>query len=162
MSDNINNNDNLVPKTEEMNSIANETESAFVEVDSNKIAKSRKRIVKRRKNRRTKAVIRVIVTVVLAIVLAFSFLIFISDFMGIRFVKAEECVVEIEEGSGTGAIAKVLKNEGVINNTLFFRVFCRLAGYDGSFKYGVYTLSNELSYKNIANRLQEEAKQQML
>jgi len=158
MSDNIfnNDNDNLEQKTQEINSIANKDEGNFVEIDSNKIAKSRKRIVKRRKNRRVKAVIRVAVTVVLAIVLAFSLLVFISDYMGIRFVKAQECVVEIQEGSGTGAIAKVLKDEGVINNTFFFRAFCKLAGYDGSFKYGVYTLSNELSYKNIANHLQED------
>ena len=157
MSDNFlnNENDNLDPINQEINKEPNDN-NGFIETDNTNIAKSRARIVKRRKNRRLKAVIRVVITVVIAIVLAFSFLIFISDYMGIRFEKAQECVIEIEKGSGTNSIAKVLKDEGVINNTLFFRVFCRFGGYDGTFKYGVYTLSNELSYKNIANALQKD------
>lgn len=158
MSDNIfnNDNDNLEQKQEELNVPVPCNNNDFIETDNTKISKSRERIVRRRKNRRIKAIVRVVITVVIAITLAFSFLAFMSDYMGIHFEKARECVVEIEEGLGTKAIANVLKKEGVINNTFFFRIFCKLGGYDGSFKYGVYTLSNELSYKNIANRLQED------
>ncbi len=129
----------------------------FVDISSNdRIVKSRARVVNRRKYRRMKQIVRTLIVILTAIVFAFGFLYFISDYMGIRFDGLQECVIEIEEGSGTSAIAKELKEKGAINNSFFFRVFCRFGGYDGTFKYGVYSFSNELGYKDIAAKLQED------
>ena len=159
MSDNLydfeRNDDNLTPQQENTPETVEKDAEEFVESSTESITRSRRRAAARRKNQRTKQIIRTLVVVVLAVLFAFGFLYFISDYMGIRFDGLNECVIEIEEGSGTAKIANELQEKGAINNSLFFRVFCKLGGYDGTFKYGVYSFSNELGYKDIARKLQE-------
>ena len=160
MSDNLydfeRKDDNLTPQQEEAQQNSEAKMDEFVETTNESVTRSRRRAAARRKSQRTRQIVRTLIVVVLAVLFAFGFLYFISDYMGIRFDGLQECVIEIEEGSGTAQIAKELKEKGAINNSLFFRVFCKLGGYDGTFKYGVYSFSNELGYKDIARRLQED------
>jgi len=58
--------------------------------------------------------------------------------------------VTIPEGSSTAAIASILKDNGVIKNAYFFRIYCQRMGYDGQFKYGNYTFSKSMSVDDIA------------
>ena len=127
----------------------------FVESNTEVVTRRRRRMAEKIKKRKIRKIIILCTSVILALVLAVSCMFFFPDYVGIRFEPTKECVIEISEGTSTTNIAKALEENGVINNYLFFRVFCQLGGYDGSFKYGVYTFSNEMSYKDIALKLQE-------
>ncbi|MBQ0110982.1 MAG: endolytic transglycosylase MltG [Oscillospiraceae bacterium] len=118
-----------------------------------------KRNSSRKQKRRTKAIITVCIMIAAAVLLATCMIIFISDYVGIRFVShSEEVTVDIQQGSSTSQIADALHDGGIINSPLMFSIFCRIKGVDSSFKYGVYTISNEAGYKDIAAALQKEGK----
>ena len=62
-------------------------------------------------------------------------------------------VIEIPEGSSTSAIARILKDHGLISNEFFFRLHCKRMEYDGQFKQGFYTLNKSMSADDIADEL---------
>ena len=63
---------------------------------------------------------------------------------------------EIKEGTPASVVAEILEDEDVIESSLFFRVYCRMKGYDSSFKYGVYKIGAKSSYEEIAKKLMTE------
>ena len=131
-------------------------ESEYIKSSNNDTRISRSA---RRKNKRLRAILGVLAIILSAVFLATSFLLFMSEYLGIKLNSSATCTVDIKQGSGTSAIASELKEAGAINSSLMFRIYCKLAGYDGTFKYGVYTFKNELGYKEIAQLLQEEGEQ---
>ena len=119
--------------------------------------KKTKKQKSRKQKRKIKALISVCAVILSAVLLAVCMIVFISDFVGIRFGNTgEDVTVDISEGSTTYQISTELHNSGIINSPLMFRIYCRLKGVDGTFKYGVYTISNESGYKDIAAALQKE------
>lgn len=54
----------------------------------------------------------------------------------------EPVTVEIPEGAGTQRIGEILEKAGVVSDPLHFRIKARLAGIDGDFKPGVYTIED--------------------
>ncbi|HEV2368504.1 MAG TPA: endolytic transglycosylase MltG, partial [Acidimicrobiales bacterium] len=62
-------------------------------------------------------------------------------------------VVSIPEGSSTSRIASTLAQNGVIKNSLLFRIYLRLDG-DGPFRAGVYALHRHESYGAAVRELQ--------
>ncbi|MEG0292209.1 MAG: endolytic transglycosylase MltG [Anaerovoracaceae bacterium] len=56
-------------------------------------------------------------------------------------------IVQIEQGSGSNAIAAKLKEEGLIRNTMIFKINSKLFGYDGKYKAGSYGLKKSMSMK---------------
>ena len=118
--------------------------------------KKPQKIKTRRQRQKTKSIIFVVCVIAAAVLLAGTTILFASDFLGIGFRDGSECTIEIIKGSGTAAIASELKEAGAINSSLLFRLYCKVAGFDGSFKYGVYTFTNELGYKDIAKMLQTD------
>ncbi|MBS3970786.1 MAG: endolytic transglycosylase MltG [Clostridia bacterium] len=63
-------------------------------------------------------------------------------------------VVEIKSNTGTHQIAQQLYDNGLIHNTLFFRLFVRNQGLDRHLKAGKYNLSPSMSLYEIVDRLQ--------
>ena len=61
--------------------------------------------------------------------------------------------VTIEEGWGTGQIAELLREKGIIDNPKAFRMWSRLKGYDSDYKAGTYSLSPAMSFKELADIL---------
>lgn len=80
-------------------------------------------------------------------------LVAVSDYLGIGPGRGHECVIEIQPGSSTRAIAAKLKESGAINSELLFRLFSKIKGYDGQYQYGVYTFSDEAGFDSIAEML---------
>ena len=103
-----------------------------------------------------KTVIWIVVIFVISIVLALSILLVASEYLGIGLTKGGKCVVEIDKGMSTSEIAAELKEQGAISSELLFRVYSKIAGFDGTYQYGVYNFTNELGYKEIATMLQTE------
>ena len=103
-----------------------------------------------------KTIVWIIVVFAISIILAFSILLAASEFLGIGLNRGNTCVVEIEKGMGTADIAAELKEQGAISSEILFRLYSKVAGYDGTYQYGVYTFTNELGYGDLAKMLQTE------
>ena len=58
-------------------------------------------------------------------------------------------VLEIPEGSGTAQVASVLEKNQLIKSGLIFRIQSKLSGYDGKYKAGTYTISQQMTMKEI-------------
>lgn len=112
--------------------------------------------IKKAAVRSAKTVIWFVTILVISVVLAFSIILFAAEYLGIGFNKGNECTVEISKGMSTAQIATELKNQNAISSSFMFRVYSRLAGFDGSYEYGVYTFTNELGYEDLAKMLQTE------
>jgi UPF0755 protein len=63
--------------------------------------------------------------------------------------SGDSIVLEIPEGSGTAQIASVLEENQIIKSGFVFRIKSKLSSYDGKFKAGTYTFSQEMSMKEV-------------
>ncbi len=117
--------------------------------------KSKKDKKKKKKvSRGVVAGIWVVLICVISVVLATLILLFAFEYLGVHFGEENEMTIELSQGMTTAQIAEVLEEQEVISNATMFRIYCKIAGYDGTFSYGVHILSNELGYKDIARKLQ--------
>ena len=128
------------------------TEAKPIKRKANPKAKHRKKAAARS----AKTVIWFVTILVISVVLAFGIMLFASEYLGIGLNKGKECTVEIDKGMSTSQIAEELKKSDAISSAIMFRVYSRLAGFDGSYEYGVYTFTNELGYEDLAKMLQTE------
>ncbi len=78
----------------------------------------------------------------------------VSDYLGLG--KAEDAVVNIQQGMSTSEIAAELKQAGVIRQPLLFRLYSKLKKYDGTYRYGTHTFDRDDSYGSIVTELQTE------
>lgn len=116
---------------------------------------------KKKKNRRKKGggviknIIWIIAIVAVSLGIAFAVIYAGADFLGIGFGRGENCVVEIPAGASTAAIAEKLSEEDVnaVKWPLLFRLYSKFKGYDGQYKYGVYSFNNEAGYEVLAEML---------
>jgi len=63
--------------------------------------------------------------------------------------SGDSIVLEIPAGSGTAQIASVLEENKLIKSGFVFRLKSKLSAYDGKFKAGTYTFSQEMSMNEI-------------
>lgn len=63
--------------------------------------------------------------------------------------SGDSIVLEIPEGSGTAQIAAVLEENQLIKSGMVFRIKSKISSYDGKFKAGTYTFSQEMAMKEI-------------
>ncbi len=61
--------------------------------------------------------------------------------------------VTLEEGVTTKTVAQTLKENGLIDHTFFFELYSNVTGDDSEYKAGVYSLSADMGYGNIVDRL---------
>ncbi|MDR3295547.1 MAG: endolytic transglycosylase MltG [Clostridiales Family XIII bacterium] len=110
--------------------------------------------VKRKKSVLRVVVIAIIVVILLAVAAAVG-LYFYADNAAkpVDAADATPVSLEVPEGSGSGAIAKLLEENGLIGDARVFRLRSRLQGRDGEFKAGVYELSRAMSMDAIMDKL---------
>ena len=65
----------------------------------------------------------------------------------------ETVQVTIAQGSGTAAVARELKDAGLIGNTTLFKLYSRTHGGDGHYQYGDFTLEKGSSYQELIDAL---------
>lgn len=119
-----------------------------------KTAKQKYKGKKKQRKGCAAAVIWVLCIIVVAVGLAVGLLVLVADFLGVG--KSGTAQVEIKPGASSAAIARQLDEAGVIRYSTLFRLYTKLQGFDGTFKYGVYTIDKESGYESIARMLQEE------
>ncbi len=67
--------------------------------------------------------------------------------------KAAETIVEIPSGYGTGDIARLLREDGVISSTTAFIQAVSSLGAEGALQAGTYAFTNSMTYEQIVNML---------
>lgn len=75
-------------------------------------------------------------------------------------VNGEEISIDIPEGSTTGEIADILYENGLIENTLLFRIKAKLTGAENEFQYGVYKVIKGMPETKIMEILKEGSKEE--
>ena len=65
-------------------------------------------------------------------------------------------MVVIESGDDTSDIARKLKDDGLISNTLVFTLMSKFNGFDGGYLSGTHFLTKDLSYDEIMYMLCQE------
>lgn len=113
--------------------------------------------MRRKRKRKGKSIIKTLAWIVFILCasagISFAVIFAGADFLGIGFGRGENCVVEIEPGMSTMQIAERLKEAGAVKWPFLFRVYSKLKGFDGQFKYGVYSFNNEAGYDSLAEML---------
>ncbi|WP_425464261.1 endolytic transglycosylase MltG [Paenibacillus zeisoli] len=61
--------------------------------------------------------------------------------------------VEIKSGAGTAKIADLLKQEGLIKNSLMFKAYLKMKSEGAKFQAGIYELSPGMTYDQIIGKL---------
>lgn len=74
--------------------------------------------------------------------------------------NGEKVTVEIPEGSTVEEIGNILKENGLINNVMAFRLKAKLTGGQDDFQYGVYTFVKGMSDSDIMETLKDGNKEQ--
>jgi len=64
--------------------------------------------------------------------------------------------IKIPVGASTEAIANILKEKGLIDSVLYFRIIAKIKGTDGKFQHGDYTFSTGMSEEEMMEILQTE------
>ena len=75
------------------------------------------------------------------------------DITGLNKSSATVDVV-IPEGASTEAVAKILKEKGLIDQPMIFRLYAKLTKADTSFQPGMFTLSPDMGYEGLIEKLQ--------
>ncbi len=101
--------------------------------------------------------IRMIIIVALSGLFSVMIIVGFKDIYGLNFDGSSKKDVYIEKGATTAQIAKTLKENGIVEQPLLFRVFCKL-GNNGGFQYGYHTFDTNMSYSEITNELKKLVK----
>lgn len=138
------------------------------ERESSPNRKKRRRRRKKRSSASRFLIIMAITLGIIAVVLGVSYGIgkyfansLISDSgqtVDIDMNSDDTIAVEIPQGSTTKEIASILKENGIISSELSFRLKSRFSGADGTYNYGTFYLSKEMSVEQIISTLQGTAK----
>lgn len=100
-----------------------------------------------------KAIIYVFAVLLISIVLALFIFKSFTDVTGIGR-STTSINIDVPTGASTQAVAEMLEEQGVIDEPLIFRLYCRLVGADGSFHPGVHIVSSNMGYDGIVEELQ--------
>lgn len=107
-------------------------------------------------NRKSRKGIAAVIILVLLAVITASVYIYIDSAKKPANINSDEKIsVNIAQGSGTEAIAKALKEKGIISNASGFKLLSRMAGNDGKYKAGTYLLSPSMNAEEIMDILIE-------
>ncbi len=112
---------------------------------------------KKKRDRTTWGCIRGIIYAVLVLGISGTLAFFIIaggiDMTGLN--KSSSLVdVEIPRGASTEQIADILKEEGLIDQPMIFRLYSKLTKADGGYRPGLFTLSANMGYGSIIDTLQ--------
>lgn len=66
----------------------------------------------------------------------------------------ESCDIRIPEKAHTEMVADILKENGLIGNTYYFRIYSRITGADGKWQPGAFTLQGDMDFSTMIETLQ--------
>lgn len=102
---------------------------------------------KSKKKRRGRLIILLLVVLIIIGIFA------VTDEINGGKKTGETVTVSIAQGSGTAAVARELKQAGLIGNTTLFKLYSRTHGGDGNYQYGDFVLEKGSSYQELIDAL---------
>ncbi len=135
----------------------NETEQEITELPQDENTSLHKK--QKKKIKKFSLLIRTLIIIALSVMFSVIILFGFKDIYGLKFNAGIEKDVYIEKGSSTSQIAKTLHENGIIEQPLLFRVYCKL-GDNGDFQYGYHSLAENMSYAEITNELKKLARKE--
>ncbi|UDF02276.1 endolytic transglycosylase MltG [Asticcacaulis sp. AND118] len=120
------------------------------------MAKQKARPAPRRKNRRLLAPVAGLMSGIVLLLLAAGLFVFANTYGPGPWAKSGNVTaVTVERGQGLNAIARKLKDAGVIRSVTFFRVAAKLDGRDNALRAGTYEFPSRLSLIGVLNQVLE-------
>jgi len=112
---------------------------------------------KKKAKNTAKSIIWVVSIILVSTLLAGSVFLIGAEYLGLGIGRGQSCVIDVKPGASTSQIAQQLKDANAINSAFVFRIYTKLKGYDGQYKYGLYTFNNdECAYEDLAQMLLNE------
>ncbi len=107
----------------------------------------------RKQHKTLKRLVYTTVVLAISVFLAYFFIIFAIDFFG--FNQSDKLVdIEIPAGASTKQIADILYENNIKGQPFCFRVYSKLTGADGKYQKGAFSLSADMDYSTIIEKLQ--------
>jgi len=96
------------------------------------------------------------IIIMLLIVLTFFYsIIQLMEPVAVSADVADIVRVEIPKGSTTTQIGRILKDNGLIKNSVLFRILTNIKGYEGTYMAGTYILTNDMDINRIMEEMAE-------
>ncbi|MBQ4612945.1 MAG: endolytic transglycosylase MltG [Clostridia bacterium] len=108
---------------------------------------------KRAANKALRRVLYASFVILLSALIAGGGILYFFEVSGISGTS-EVVAINIPSGAYTQQIAAILKDNGLINSTLIFRLYSKLTKADGKWQVGTFMLSSNMGYAGIAEELQ--------
>lgn len=94
-----------------------------------------------------------LVVLLLSAAIAYFLILFLIDAVALN--RSDKPIdVEIPAGATTEQIATILDENGVIDQPLCFRIFSKLTRADGKYQKGAFTLTADMDYSTLVDKLQ--------
>ena len=106
-------------------------------------------------NRGMPGFVRYLVIFSVSVFFAVMIILSIVDFLGLTFFDNKTYEIDVKSGYSTEQIAKELDEKGVIRFSTLFRIYSKIAGGDGTYKFGFYEIKDSQSYGSIISTLQQ-------
>lgn len=142
--------DDVAPEAE-YDSATQSQEIALPAVEAPSVAPTQEK--QRKKHKYLGRVLYALFVVLISVLIASVGILYFFDASGVSG-SAELIDVEIPQGAYTQQIADTLKEKGLIDNALFFRVYAKLTKADGLWQVGTFMLSSDMGYAGIVEELQ--------
>jgi UPF0755 protein len=107
----------------------------------------------RKRNKRLSRILYALFVVLISVLIASVGLLYFFEASGLNGTSTM-IDVEIPQGAYTQQIADILQEKGLINNTLFFRIYTKLTKADSLWQVGTFMLSSDMGYAGIVEELQ--------
>lgn len=120
------------------------------------MAKQKARPAPRRENRRLMAPVAGLMSGIVLLLLAAGLFVFANTYgPGPSAKSGNVTAVTVERGQGLNAIARKLKQQGVIRSVTFFRIAAKLDGRDNALRAGTYEFPSRLSMIGVLHQILE-------
>ena len=97
----------------------------------------------------------IVFLVLISVLLSRYILVGINDMLAVG-KPSSVAMVEIPDEASLEEIAESLKENGIISEKEFFKIYARVTKFSGAFSGGIYELDTSMDYQAIINRLKNQ------
>lgn len=151
--------DESLVEESELNSYSGQDVKAKIERDSKHAMKKRKKAKKKelkaknKVNRRTFRLIWIVSVAIVGTMMALFIITGMNDMLAINRTNSATVKVDIPENASVDDVAKILKDNGVIGEMSYFKMFAKMTKSSDDFTQGTYLIRQNMDYEAIINYL---------
>lgn len=145
------------PISENSTGFSEQSDDTISEIYDEEIQDNNKKKTKKRKKKARNSVFGgiLLITVILAIsaICGITIIVLGMKILGVGSSSEYKEEIDIPDNYSTMQIAELLKDEGIIDNPILFRLFSRLQGGDGNYYPGIIEVYKGMPYSEIIDSL---------